>query len=183
MKRKNKRHDSKGSPEKSPEKPSRRSNRHSKRRRKSSSSSSSPERREKVVSKSKDAAVVKNNTASKSSEKVRSYTPELVTEKVNKEKLVVEKNVEHEAGSSRRSSKRHSGNEQAETGDKVALVKKDEGGGGDDNEWKEDKSFWEGDEKVNSLILNKFCYILLHVVILLACSVAVLAFVDDCCGG
>ncbi|XP_075212121.1 apoptotic chromatin condensation inducer acinus isoform X4 [Lycorma delicatula] len=137
MKRKNKRHDSKGTPEKSPEKPSRRSNRHSKRRRKSSSSSSSPER-EKVHTKSKDAAV--KDSSAKGNEKVRSYTPELVTEKVNKE--VIEKNVEQEAGSSRHSSKRHSGSE-AEI-DK--LVKKDEGGG--DNEWKEDKSFWEGDEKV-----------------------------------
>ncbi|RZF42177.1 hypothetical protein LSTR_LSTR004326 [Laodelphax striatellus] len=125
MRRKNKRHETKASPEKSPEKPSRRSSRHSRRRRKSSSS---PEKEEDDKAAAAVSVAVKEVVAKPAS----SSSPEQATEVIGKTASLA--HIEEPS-----SSKKHSSAVLKEE-DKLVVKSADNA----DKEWKEDKGFWEG---------------------------------------
>lgn len=133
MRRKSERNKSKSTPEKSPEKPSRRSHRHSRRRRKSSSSSSDDEPGVRSTSRMKT-----DSTSDKTGS--RSVTPDTKTnvseipEPPAKPEPVPEVGVvKNDTGS------------KIESGVVDSTKSKDVPVGS--VEWKEDSSFWQTDEK------------------------------------
>lgn len=133
MRRKSERNKSKSTPEKSPDKPSRKAHRHSRRRRKSSSSSSDDERGARSTSRVKTDSTSDKTKSRSVSPDIKTNLSDIPEPPAKPEPVpnvaVVKNNID-------------SKNESGVVDD---AKSKDTPGGG--VEWKEDNSFWQTDEK------------------------------------